>query len=95
VCLWVVCVVGNKSVGCDDRVWLEGLLVPMVRGVVGVLCRIGVVCVGVVSGPDVLVRELVFVGGVVLRVGRVLGLGSEVVTSVRVLVCVCTSCHSM
>ena len=69
----------------------------MVRGVVGVLCRIGVVCVGVVSGPDVLVRELVLVGGVVLRVGRVLGLGlgSEVVTSVRVLVCVCTSCHSM
>ena len=47
------------------------------------------VCIGVVLGPDRLVRELVLVGGVVFRVGRALGLGSVVVTSVRVLVCVC------
>ena len=91
VYLWVVCVV-CQSVGCDDRVLLEGLLVPTVRGVVGVLYRIGVVCVGVVSGPDVLVRELVLVGGVVLRARRVLRLGSEVVTSV---VCVYMSSHSI
>ena len=46
-------------------------LVPRVRGVVGVVYRIGVVCVDVVSSPDELVRELVLMRGIVVRVGRV------------------------
>ena len=59
------------------RVWVVvteygwgGSLVPRVRGVVGVVYRIVVVYVGVVLGPDRLVRELVLVGGIVVRVGR-------------------------
>ena len=88
MCLWVVCVVG-QSVGGDDRVWLGGSLVPRVRGVVGVVYRIVGVCVGVVLGPDRLVRGLVLMVGISVQVGRLWGLGSVVVTSVWVLVCVC------
>ena len=71
MCLWVVCVV-VQSVGGDDRVWLGGSLVPRVRGVVvEVIYQIGVVCVVVCSGPGESVRELVLMGEVVVRVGRV------------------------
>ena len=68
-CLWVVCVLG-RSVGGGDRVWLGGSLVPRVRVVVGVVYRIVGGCVGVVLGPDRLVRELVLVVGISVRVGR-------------------------
>ena len=71
MCLRIVYVLG-LGVGYDDRVWLEGLsLVPRVRGVVEVIYRIGVVCVVVYSGPGESVRELVLMGEVVVRVGRV------------------------
>ena len=71
MCLRVVCVLG-LGVDYDDRVWLEGLsLVPRVRGVVEVIYQIGVVCVVVCSGPGESVRELVLMGEVVVRVGRV------------------------